>query len=248
VTQDLYKEFAGRYDLAFKQFDDHDPLVVDFYRRLFALNGVNTLLDCACGTGRHLLLFHSLGYKACGSDISQAMLAEARQNLASRRVEIPLMQADYCHLPFHRRGAFDAVLCLGAIGYLPDDAGHLQAFRSMRAALRDGGILVVTATLTDKQWAERPRFILAANTRDFSRLYVIDYLERTACYNVLDIFHSQQRKGLEVWRAELTVLLRGDQERLLEAAGFRTVNFFGTLAFDPYDEATSDRLITVARK
>ena len=46
---------------------------------------------------------------------------------------------------------------------------------------------------------------------------------------------------------ELTVLLRAGQQRLLERAGFRSVEFYGTFEFSPYDEATSDRLIAVAR-
>lgn len=245
---DLYEGFAGRYDLAFDRFDEHNPAVVAFFRRLFASNDVHTILDCACGTGRHLLLFHSLGYEALGSDLSEAMLVQARQNLASRNVVIPLLQADYRHLPWHCRGPFDAVVCLGSISYMPDEAGFLQAVRSMRAILRNGGILVLTATVTDRQWAQRPRFILAANTRDFSRLYVIDYLDRTARYNVLDIFHGEQSQGFEVWNAELTVFLREGQQRLLERAGFRSVEFFGAFDFAPYDEATSDRLIAIARR
>jgi SAM-dependent methyltransferase len=191
-------------------------------------------------------LRHALGYETLGSDLSEAMLARARQNLANRNVEIPLLQADYRRLPWHCRGPFDAVVCLGSIGYMPDEAGFLQAVRSMRAVLRDGGMLVLTATVTDKQWAQRPRFILAANTRDFSRLYVIDYLERRARYNVLDVFHGEQRQGFEVWNAELTVFLREGQQRLLERAGFRSVEFYGAFDFAPYDEATSDRLIAVA--
>ncbi len=248
MTHDLYEGFAGRYDLSFERFNEHDPAVAGFFRRLFERNGVHTILDCACGTGRHLLLFHSLGYEALGSDLSEAMLAQARRNLASYSVEIPLLQADFRHLPWPCLGPFDAVVCLGAIGYLPDEAAYLQAFRGMRAVLRDGGILVLTATMTDKQWAQRPRFVLATNTRDFSRLFVIDYLERTARYNVLDICHAEQSRGLDVWSAELTVLLREGQQRLLEETGFRSVDFFGSFEFAPYDEATSDRLIAVARK
>jgi ubiquinone/menaquinone biosynthesis C-methylase UbiE len=248
MTHDLYESFARRYDLAFDRFEEHDPEVVSFFRHLFAENNVHTLLDCACGTGRHLLLFHALGYDVLGSDLSAAMLAQARQNLAKSSVEIPLCQADYCHLPWYGPGRFDAVVCLGSIGYLPDEVGYLQAFRSMRGVLREGGILVSTATLTDKQWAQRPRFLLATNTPVFSRLYVIDYLERAARYNVLDIFHGEGCWDLDVWSTELTVLLREDQQRLLTEAGFRSVDFFGTFAFDPYDETTSDRLIAVARR
>jgi SAM-dependent methyltransferase len=246
--EDLYEGFAGRYDLAFDRLEEHSPVVAGFFQRLFADNSVQTVLDCACGTGRHLLLFHSLGYEALGSDLSEAMLVQARQNLAHRNVETALLQADYRHLPWHCRGLFDAVVCLGSISYMPDEAGFLEAVRSMQAVLRDGGMLVLTATVTDKQWTQRPRFILAANTRDFSRLYAIDYLERTARYNVLDIFHGEQRQGFEVWSAELTVFLREGQQRLLERAGFRSVEFCGAFDFAPYDEATSDRLIAVARR
>ena len=245
---DLYEGFAGRYDLAFDRFDEHDRAMVGFFRRLFARNDIHTVLDCACGTGRHLLLFRSLGCKVLGSDLSGAMLAQARQNLVNSCAELPLLQADYRHLPWRCGGPFDAVVCLGAIGYLPDEPEYLYAFQGMRSVLRDGGLLVLTATLTDKQWTQRPRFILGTNTRDFSRLYVIDYLERAARYNVLDIYHGEQRRGLEVWSAELTVLLREAQQRLLEEAGFRSVDFFGTFEFAPYDEETSDRLITVARR
>jgi glycine/sarcosine N-methyltransferase len=248
VRHDLYEGFAARYDLAFDRFDEHDPAIVGFFKRLFARNSIHTILDCACGTGRHLLLFHSLGCKVLGTDLSAAMLVRARQNLARSCVEIPLLQADYCRLPWHCRTPFDAVVCLGAIGYLPDETESLHAFQSMRSVLRDGGLLILTATLTDKQWTQRPRFILACNTREFSRLYVIDYLERTARYNVLDIFHGEQSRGLEVWSAELTVLLCEGQQRLLEEAGFRSVDFFGTYEFAPYDEETSNRLITVAHR
>ena len=48
--QDLYDEFAGRYDLAFDGFDVQDPAVAGFFRRLFAKHEVHTVLDCACGT------------------------------------------------------------------------------------------------------------------------------------------------------------------------------------------------------
>ena len=81
-----------------------------------------------------------------------------------------------------------------------------------------------------------------------TRLFVIDYLAHTARYNVLDIFHSEHKEGLEVWSTELTVLLQADQQRLLEEAGFRSVAFYGSPAFEPYDRETSDQLIAVARR
>lgn len=248
MTGDPYEGFAARYDLAPGQFDHQDPAATQFFEAIFAQNRVETVLDCACGTGRHLLLFHSLGFEVWGSDVSEAMLAQAQKNLTDRGVEIPLQQADYRHLPEAFQQRFDAVVCLGAIGYMPGEAEILRAFRSMRAVLRHGGVLVLTAFPTDKQWAEKPRFILNANTRDSTRLFVIDYLERTARYHILDVSHGEESRGLEVWSTELTVLLQDDQQRLLAEAGFHAVEFYGSFAFDPYDKATSNRLIAVARR
>ena len=83
MNADAYKGFAERYDLSFGQFGEHEPQIVEFFRRLFAQNNVHTVLDCACGTGRYLLLFHSLECKVWGSDFSEAMLAQARQKHGS---------------------------------------------------------------------------------------------------------------------------------------------------------------------
>ena len=73
MSHDLYEGFARRYDLFYNGFGEHDPAVVDFFRRLFEQHRVHSVLDCACGTGRDLCLFHSLGCQVVGSDISASM-------------------------------------------------------------------------------------------------------------------------------------------------------------------------------
>jgi ubiquinone/menaquinone biosynthesis C-methylase UbiE len=248
MTRDAYAGFAERYDRTQAPLDEQDPQMAGFFEQLFAEHGVQRVLDCACGTGRHVRLFRALGCEVRGSDVSAAMLAQAGDNLAAHGLDIPLLEADYRELPRYYAQEFDAVTCLGAIGYMRDDEECLHALRSMAAVLCPGGILVLTAVPTDRQWKEKPRFLLAANTREFSRLFVIDYLERAAHYHVLDIFHSPEERGLKVWSAELTVLLRDDQERLLAAAGFGQVTFYGGFDFQPYDKETSRRLIAVALK
>jgi glycine/sarcosine N-methyltransferase len=250
VAGDLYAGFAERYDLFHGRFGEHDPAVVEFFRQLFAADQVLGVLDCACGTGHDLVLFHSLGCEVTGSDISESMLAQARANLAECGVKVPLHRADYRELPQHFGGQFDAVVCLGSsILHMPNEAEVVRAFRSMRAVLREGGILVLTQGTTDRQWKAKPRFILAANTEEFSRLFVIDYLGGGARYHILDIFHSEETRGLKVWSVDYPrMLLRDDQERLLAASGFEAMGFYGAYTFDPYDKETSDRLIAVAHK
>jgi ubiquinone/menaquinone biosynthesis C-methylase UbiE len=208
------------------------------------------VLDCACGTGRDLLLFHSLGLEVYGSDISEAMLAQAQKILAKHSLVIPLLRADYRELPQYFDRQFDAVACLStAILEMPDETNVVLAFKSMLGVLRKGGVLILTQGTTDKQWKQKPRFIPAVNTKEFSRIFVIDYLERGARYNILDIYHSDEITDFKVWSIDFPqVLLRDDLDRLLKASGFSRIDFFGTYQFAPYNKAESDQLITVATK
>ena len=145
MTHDLYEGFADRYDLFFNGFGEHDPVVVELFRKLFAENQVRSVLDCACGTGHDLVLFHSLGCQVFGSDLSESMLAQARKNLTERDVKVPLQKVDYRELPQHFNRQFDAVVCLSSsILHMPNETEVLRAFRSMRDVLRDGGIMVLT--------------------------------------------------------------------------------------------------------
>ena len=250
MTDDIYAGFAERYDLFHGEFGQHDPEHLSFFRQLFARHQARTILDCACGTGQHLHLFHTLGYQVTGSDISPSMLAQAQSNLAASDIQVPLHQVDYRALPQRFDTRFDVVTCLSSsILHMDGDEQVLLALRSMRSVLRQGGILVLTQGTTDRQWAEKPRFILAANTSDFSRLFVIDYLGTGARYNILDIYHGADRHGLEVWSIEYPhILLLDDQRRLLRAAGFVSVEFYGSYRFEPYHKGESRRLIAVAKK
>lgn len=125
----------------------------------------------------------------------------------------------------------------------------IHGLRSMYAVLRKDGLLILTQGMTDKLWRDRPRFILEVNNSDISRLFVIDYLNHGACFNVLDIFHSSDKSSLEVWSMEQPNILFGDDyNRLLREADFREVDLFGSYHFEPYDKKSSDRLIVAARK
>ncbi len=248
---DLYAGFAERYDRFFGRFGEHDATRAEFFRRLFAEKGIQRVLDCACGTGHDLHLVHSLGLEVTGSDISETMLAQARKNLGEAGLQIPLRQVDYRELPRHFHRPFDAVLCLStSIAHMPNEAEILRALLSMSSVLRDGGLLVLSQGTSDRQWRDKPRFILAINTPDFSRLMVIDYYaEHSARYHIVDISHRAESSEMQTWSTDYScLLLRDGQERLLKAAGFRAMEFYGTYQFDPYDKETSQRLIIIAHK
>jgi SAM-dependent methyltransferase len=247
MEPDLYAMLADRYDLFPARFSARDPAYVDFFKRLFQERGVRSVLDCGCGTGRDLLMFMSLGTQAEGLDASEAMLAVARRNLRNHGVAVPLHRADFRELRPELHGGFDAVTCLStSLGHVRNDAEALQALRSMRSALREGGVLVLDQGMTDGQYAARERFHLIEDTPQATRVFVLDYLEgRDVRFTILDVLRDHDRAEVKTWSAVLHMLLRDDQERLLREAGFKDVAFYGGFGREPYDDK-SERLIAVA--
>lgn len=245
---DPYANFAERYDLFFGAFDEHDPRKVEFFRQLFERHGVKRILDCACGTGRDLHLFSKLGVEAFGSDVSPSMLAQAERNLASHGLQVPLAEVDYRELPFTFATRFDAVVCLASAHFeMPDENELTRAFTSMRDVLRPGGVLVVSSGMSDKTWHEKPRFIPEVNRDDFTRLFVIDYLDTGARFNVLDLPHSGEENVMHVWSITYKkIFLHDDVEMSLKRAGFSSCTFYGSHLFEPYEKKASQMLIAVA--
>ena len=88
--EDAYAGIAERYDLFRGRFGEHGREEMAFFWRLFEKHGVRRVLDCACGTGHDLHLFYLLGCQVMGADISPAMLAQARANLAALQKGISL--------------------------------------------------------------------------------------------------------------------------------------------------------------
>ena len=124
----------------------------------------------------------------------------------------------------------------------------IQALTSMHAVLRDGGILVLTQAMCDKQLRDRPHYTPIINTPDFSRIFVTEYCPETLRIDILDLLHSNSANDFQVCSIEYRILLQDDYARLLAEVDYQDIEFFSNFNFEQYDKAQSDRLIVVAVK
>lgn len=245
MTEDPFREFAAYYDRMIQE----EPDRVEFFRTLFRKHGVKSVLDCACGTGNDLIMVHNFGLQVCGSDISKAMLAQARKKLTKHQIEIPLKHLDFRELPQHYDQRFEAVLCLTtSLPQLLEEREIGKALKSMREVLKPKGILVLTQGLTDVQLKTRVRFAPAVNTPEFSRIMVVDYYHEEYEVNVLDLGHTQDNDEFDVYGVRYRILLRDDYERLLRKTGYSRIEFYGDWNFKRYDKEESELLIVVAHR
>lgn len=244
LPSDPFETFAARYD----RMRPDESAQKKFFRTLFERYRVATVLDCACGTGRDLILLHSLGVSVVGADISDAMLVQAGACLKAEGIDVPVHRVDFRHLPRHFDRRFDAVLCLGtSLPQLVAEDEMVAALRSMREVLAPGGILVLSQGMTDRQYQARLRFVPVVNTPEFSRIMVIDYHEKEWEVHVIDLTHAGAESGFEVADFRYALLLADDYDRLLQRAGFTDLAIYGSLSLTPYDKAVSNLLLVVAR-
>jgi SAM-dependent methyltransferase len=119
-----------------------------------------TLLDVACGTGKHLELLRG-GYEVEGVDLDPEMLAVARRRLPG----VPLHQGDMASFDLGKR--FDAVTCLfSSIAYTGTTENLHRAVAAMARHLAPGGVLVVEPFFTPEAWREGEVFGLWVDEPD----------------------------------------------------------------------------------
>ena len=127
-----YALWSKTYDAPLRLFSIEEPAMQALFERLDA----GTVLDAACGTGRHSVELVRRGHLVIGVDSSEAMLEKARAKLP----EADFREGDLETLPAGSQ-AFDAVVCALALVHLPDLHGAMAEFERV---LHPGGRVIVS--------------------------------------------------------------------------------------------------------
>ena len=139
----MYDNFAEIYDLIYN-FLDYEKTAKKI-KKLILKNKrteVKTLLDIACGTGRHLNYLKK-DFKCTGVDISNQMLDIARKNYS----DIRFIQADMIELDLKEK--FDSIICLfSSIGYVKTYENLRKTINKFANHLNTSGVVIIEPWLT----------------------------------------------------------------------------------------------------
>lgn len=120
-----------------------------------------SLLDVACGTGKHLAELRERFPDAEGLDLDEGLLAVAHERLP----ELALHHGDMTSFDLGRR--FDAVTCLfSAIGYAVTQDRLRAAIAAMAGHLEPGGVLLVEPWLEPGVWKPGHLHLLTVDEPD----------------------------------------------------------------------------------
>ncbi|MDH7571634.1 MAG: class I SAM-dependent methyltransferase [Armatimonadota bacterium] len=243
-----FTEVAAAYDSLMSNVPYHRW--VDYVEKLLkrVRASPRRVIDIACGTGNVTFALAERGYRVAGVDLSEPMLAVAREKARQRGLSIPFFHADMRCLTLPDR--YDLAVCLyDSINYLLTLDDVRQAFRSAHAVLVPGGHYIFDVNtiyaFRENLFTQRHLDPNAEVSYDWRSTY---NEETRICEVVMDFWVKQQggvRRFTEVHR-EAGYLLQ-ELLDLLTEVGFQTLCVFEAYSFRvPRPE--SDRVYFVARK
>jgi SAM-dependent methyltransferase len=215
----------------------------DFLWKNLRLFPGSRVLDVPCGHGRHALALAARGCAVTGVDISPEFLDAARESARERKLSVLWQLSDMRELPW--KGEFDAAFCFGnSFGYL-DRAGD-QAFLSAASrALAAGGRFAIDYGQAAESILPRLEPRLEAEIGEFRFEEDTRYDIRSG--RIENRFKISRGARSETKLAAQNVYSANELTRMLEGAGLRIVDLFGSPADAPF-ELKSPRLLLVAEK
>jgi SAM-dependent methyltransferase len=242
---------AAQYD---KQVDWEKRLANEwpFYRDVFRRHDVSSVLDCACGTGRHAIRFAESGLDVTGIDIDPAMIGRARANAAAAGVGVRFETAAFSEVAGVLTGrTFDAVICVGnSLSQLPDLGAVEDAVRNFAVVCRPGGVAVLHVlnyhALMEKEIVPRP--LRVSGEHGEPEFFQKIFIPRPPWVHVLmvRIVDEGGKWSSSVSMGKLLPVGAADLERFATGAGFTGVEMRGDYSGRVFDRESSQDLILTA--
>jgi SAM-dependent methyltransferase len=249
VSRVLFDDLTDVYEAMIdwpKRLGNEEP----FYLRWFGRIGARSVVDVACGTGRHAAMFHGWGLRVEAADLSSKMIERARANFGEppglrwvvRGFDRPIAPAEL----------LDAAVCVGnSLALAPDLATVGRALEQMLAAVRAGGLVIVQVLnlwhLADGPcvWQKRRRTKL-----EQGEVLIVKGVHRCGTRGYVELIVSPLAGPAEMQTDAVPFLglAAAELEQTARAAGASHVEFFGGYQDQPYDPQQSVDLVMVARK
>ena len=223
----MYLHSASLYDVMHPTQDYHAAATE--LRRLIDRHcpDARSLLDVACGTGRHLVLLRD-DYEVEGVDISADMLAVARR----RCPQVTLHEADMRTFALGRR--FDVVACLfSSIGYVASFDELVTTVANLRDHTTSGGLIVLEPWLAPERYRVGEVTAGHAETDDtkVAWMYTADLVDGRSVFDIHHLVGSSDGVDHFVERHSLALFTRGQYEDAFRAADLEPAwddsGFFG---------------------
>ena len=210
---------------------------------LVAFDG-SSVLDLACGPGRHCTALANKGLQVTGVDLSTFLLEKARDRAKAENIDVEWVREDMRQ--FVRPEAFDLVINMfTAFGYFDDKEDDLKVLRNVFSSLRKGGTFVID--VMGKEWLAKG--FLPTTSEDLGDGKIL--VQR---HEIFDDWTRIRNEWILIegdraitYRFHHTVYSGQELKDRLKQVGFEEIKLFGDLDGGEYGVDAS-RLIAAAWK
>lgn len=222
--------------------DEYTEQEVGFLVRELSLQKRMSILDLACGHGRHANRLAARGFAVTGLDRSREFLAIAAEDAQQRHVGVRYLCMDARNYTVVKE--YDRVIHLfSSFGYFPDTENEL-VIRNIAACLKNGGMLCLDILNRDTA----VKYIPAFGVREKNGDLLIDRNRfdplTGRLYNNRIIVRNGQRRDTSFF---LRLYNATEITALLERRGLVVKKISGNWDGEPFD-GDSKRMIVIAEK
>ncbi|WP_136480838.1 class I SAM-dependent methyltransferase [Cognatitamlana onchidii] len=224
------------YHILYKDRDDTEAhAFMDTLTDYLNIPEHGSILDLACGKGRHARYLNKIGYDVTGVDLSENSIEFAKQ-FENHRLHFEVH--NMCN-PYHKQ--FDAVFNLfTSFGYFENDIDNLRTIKAIKAELNETGFGVIdfmnSEYVIDNLVAEEVK------TVDDITFKLKRYVEQG--YVIKDItFKANDR--LYNFQERVRGFTLADFELLFEQAGVYLLDVFGDYKLNKFNPKSSERLVMI---
>lgn len=194
-----------------------------------------TILDLACGKGRHALYLNKIGYRVTGVDLSENSINYAKQ---FENHSLKFDVHDMCK-PYHE--TFDTVFNLfTSFGYFDSEADNLNTIKAIKANLNEFGFGVID--FMNSEYVINNLVPEEIKTVDNIEFHLKRYVDGN--YIVKDIAFKFDNNDYNFQERVRAFTLK-DFEALFEKAGVYLLDIFGDYKLNTFNSHTSERLVLI---
>ncbi len=200
-----------------------------------------SMLDVACGKGRHSIQLAGKGYQVTGIDLSTDSISEAK-HFESDNLEFFVHDM---RLPF-RMNYFDyAFNFFTSFGYFKTRREHDNSIRTIAQSLKAGGIFVLD--YLNVHYAEDHLVHKIEKEIDDVNYYITKWYDEDHFYKKIVVEDEVLEEPL-VFTEEVAKFNLGDFTDMFSYHGLQVQEVFGDYNFNGYDIRKSPRLLMIAKK
>lgn len=242
--QEWFEEWfdSPYYHMLYKKRNDDEAS--EFVKKIvtyFTLDKSHTLLDLACGKGRHAKAFASYEIDVTGLDLSKNSIEYAKA-----------FEDDHLHFYVHdmrqtfRTNYYDIICNLfTSFGYFKTAHDNVLAARSMYQSVKKGGIVLIDFVNRQHAIQHIDSNQSESNTIEGVKFEVTRSYNETRLLKKIDIHDGDIKLHFEESLNSFTFTQMND---IFTSVGFKLKESFGNYSLDQYDAESSPRMIMVYTK